>query len=73
MQKQTIRTRPELKVALKEWAEDKDSFTTTQAAEELLRRGSFVHINNNVVAQHLRGVAGTEYIKEIQRWVKIRK
>ena len=68
-----ISTYVEVKVALKDWAKTKDSFTTDEATTELLKRSGRVTLNNNKVAQFLRGADSHEYHEGMKKWIKVRK
>jgi hypothetical protein len=66
-----IRTRPELKLALKKFTTEKEEFTTQEASESVRERAN-VHVNNNRVAQYLRGIKEFEYHSGLKRWVRKR-
>lgn len=70
-----ILTRCDVKIELKEWAEDQgETFTTQEAADEIRQRAGKVHLNNNKIAQYLRGAAPQyEFHKGLRRWIKKRE
>ena len=68
-----ISTRAEVKIKLREFAESKKEFTTKEAVDMILEESSNVFINNNRIAQYLRGAETHEFNKSLKRWIKIRK
>ena len=71
--KQKISTYPQVKVALKEWAQDKEVFTTTDATMEIQERAGRVVVNNHKISQYLKALPDHEYHDGLKKWIKIRK
>lgn len=67
-----ISTYPQVKIALKKFAEKKDIFTTQEVVEELIERSGRITINNNKIAQYLRSIKTHEYDERLKKWIKTR-
>ena len=65
-----ISTYPQVKIALKRFAEDKECFTTQEAVEEIMKKSGRVTLNNNKIAQYLRSVETHEYNEGMKKWIK---
>jgi hypothetical protein len=59
-----------VKKALKRFAKKRDSFTTQEAIEALIKNSGRVFINNNKIAQYLRGIESHKYDDRLKRWRK---
>ncbi|MFA5658536.1 MAG: hypothetical protein WC900_04565 [Oscillospiraceae bacterium] len=69
-----IRTTIDIKVALKDFAEEKQDFTTQDAVAEIREKlGETTFLNNNRTAQLLRSTKTHEFNERLKKWVKIRQ
>jgi hypothetical protein len=68
--KERIRTRVEVKVELKRFAEEREEFATQEAADMVRQKVGVMYINNNRIAQYLRGIGGYEFHPGLKKWVK---
>ena len=70
---QKISTRADVKVKLKEFDEKKEEFTTKEAVAMLMIESTNILLNQNRIAQYLRGAKTHEFNKRLKKWIKIRK
>lgn len=67
-----ISTYPQVKIALKNFAGKRGSFTTQEAVDELMKKSGRVFINSNKIAQYLRGIETHYYDEGLRKWIKTR-